>query len=160
MMEEESVNKKAKKDNESFVRWQKYTIDQHTYAVNLILTLSTASLGFAMSLFVSKDFPLSSSRFCSCGVFLFTVSIFALLVSMGTGVYCVINRLLGFRMTKETARQREEGTSPEKLELLRSKYKVYDHRTWGIFWWQIGSFAFAVLTLISSIILIYWQKLL
>jgi len=32
---------------DSFVRWQKYTIDQLTYAIGLILTLTTASLGFA-----------------------------------------------------------------------------------------------------------------
>ena len=42
--------------NEKFVRWQGITIKQLTYAINLILGLSTASLGFAISLLLNDKF--------------------------------------------------------------------------------------------------------
>jgi hypothetical protein len=146
------------KKGDSFVRWQKYTIDQLTYAVGLILTLSTASLGFAVSLLINKDFPPSTSA-TSCAKTLFLLNMLALLISIGLGIFCVVSRLYDFRATKDVARRREKGASEEELEELRLEYEDQGRRTWKIFWWQIGMFAFAILTFILSIAIFYQQKL-
>ena len=145
--------------DDSFVRWQKYTLDQLTYSVNLILTLSTASLGFAVALLINKDFPLTSFPLWSWGKILFLLTLLALFASMGLGIWCVINRLYDFRTTKDTARQREKGTSDEELKPLRLKYEDYGAKTWKIFWGQIGCFGFAVLTFILSMVVIYHERL-
>jgi len=154
----EGPREETKKDD-SFVRWQKYTIDQLTYAVSLILTLSTASLGFVVSLVVNKDFPPSSATSTSCGQELLMLSIAALLISTGLGIWCVINRLYDFRTTKDTARQRERGSSEAELEELRLTYEDYGRSSWKLFWWQIGMFASGILSFILSIVIFYQQKL-
>ncbi|PYS22261.1 MAG: hypothetical protein DMF72_13885 [Acidobacteria bacterium] len=83
----------------------------------------------------------------------------ALLISILLGIFCVINRLYDFRTTKEVAKRREKGASKEELEELRLKYEDQGGRTWKLFWWQIGMFAFAILTFIISIAIFYQQKL-
>jgi hypothetical protein len=137
-----------------FVRWQKITIDQLGYAVNLILVLSTASLGFAVSLLVKKDFTPACQ-----GKMLFLLSILVLLISIGLGIFCTINRLVDFRMTKEIARRRENNSSDKEFLPLRLKSKDYGARTWRLFWCQIGTFAFSILTFIVCVAVTYHQKL-
>jgi hypothetical protein len=144
----------TKLERESFVRWQEITINQLTYAVGLILSLSTASLGFAISLLTNKDFEPSlwGKRF-----FLLTIATF--LISTGLGVWCVINRLVDFRVSRKIAKQREKNASDEELSSIRLKSKSYGDRTWTLFWWQIGVFAFAVLSFIACVLTVYQQKL-
>ncbi|HMF55359.1 MAG TPA: hypothetical protein VK619_03280 [Pyrinomonadaceae bacterium] len=146
----------ARKRKESFIRWQGITIEQLTYAINLILTLSTAALGFAVSLLISNDFkPTNPSR---TGMTLFVLSVTALFVSIAFGIWCVINRLKDFRLTRRVADEREDGATDEQLKPLRDEYDMYGRRTWVLFWFQIGSFAFAILAFILSIAGMYWNK--
>jgi len=84
---------------------------------------------------------------------------FCLLISIGLGIWCVINRLYDFRTTKDVARQREKGASQNELEDLRLTNEDYGTMTWKLFWWQIGMFAFAILTFILSVTIFYQQKL-
>ena len=86
----------------SFIRWQAIAIAQLGYAVNLILTLATASLGFAVALIKDKDFTPGCWSKC-----LLVLSQLSLLASVALGIWCVINRLLDFRKTKDNARDRE-----------------------------------------------------
>ncbi|MFP3873744.1 MAG: hypothetical protein ACLFV1_04745 [Thiohalophilus sp.] len=130
----------------SFIRWQSITIAQLTYAVNLILGFSVATLAFQVTLLLNKEFVPVSWQKCS-----FSISILLLLASVALGVWCVINRLRGFRQTTKVARKREKGTAEAELEPLRNIYRAIDRKTWGIFWWQVGTFSLGVLLTVIAV---------
>src|ERR1700730_13138167 len=91
-----------------FTRWQSITIAQLGYAINLILSFSVASLGFALSL--AKDTTQLAGNCWAKHLLLF--SIFLILLSIGAGLWCVINRLRDFRKTEGIARDKERGELP------------------------------------------------
>ncbi|WP_018277070.1 hypothetical protein WKI13_15270 [Teredinibacter turnerae] len=130
---------------DSFIRWQAITISQLTYALNLILGLSVATLAFQVSLLLNKDFcPVSWQKIT------FPISMLLLLSSVAFGLWCVINRLKDFQITTKIARKRESGATKEELQTLRDFCTKLGKRTWGIFWCQIGTFGTGVfLTIIS-----------
>lgn len=121
-------------------------IEQFGYALNLILGLSVAAIGFELSLLLSKEFEKDGWQNC-----LFAIAMLFLLLSVGVGLWCVINRLRDFRATAETARQREDGASDLDLKPLRKLSKTLGERTWLLFWWQISSFGVGVLLLVIAI---------
>lgn len=130
----------------SFVRWQSIMIAQLTYAINLILSFSVATLAFQISLLLNKDFtPLSWQK---CG---FSVSLLLLIASVALGLWCVINRLRDFRATTEVARERENGANESELEPLRAIYRRLGKMTVGIFWWQVATFGLGVLLTVISV---------
>src|ERR1017187_8550168 len=86
----------------SFVRWQGIAIQQLGYAVGLILGFAGASLGFALSVVKDKEYCPE----CWGKAFMLAAVAF-LLVSLGLGLWCVINRLNDFRKTKGIVRDRE-----------------------------------------------------
>lgn len=130
----------------SFIRWQSITIAQLTYAVNLILGFSVATLAFQVTLLLNKEFIPVSWQKCS-----FSISIMLLLASVALGVWCVINRLRDFRLTTKVARQREKGATEEELVPLRSIYRAIGRKTWGIFRWQVGTFSLGILLTVISV---------
>jgi 4-hydroxybenzoate polyprenyltransferase len=140
--------------NESFVRWQRITITQLGYAVNLILGFATASLGFALTLLKDKDFTPQH-----CEKFFFDLSLALLLLSIAFGVWCVINRLRDFRKTKDIANEREE---LDETELTRRRNEVdkLGRCTWRLFLSQLVSFSVGLLALILVFLLISRAKLL
>lgn len=142
-------------EDSSFVRWQGTSIKQLGYALNLVLGLCTASLGFAISLLIDKDFAFTSSW----GERFYLVALLTFLVSIGLGIWCTINRLLDFRTTSRIARLKQKGGSDDELGSLRTKAKVLGSKTWKLFWLQLTTFAFAVLCFVASILLIYRHKL-
>src|SRR3989344_1899197 len=101
-------------EDKSFVRWQGITISQLSYAVNLILGLAVAALGFVITLLLNKEFIPVSWMKCT-----FSVALLSLLASIGLGIWCVVNRLRDFRATKEVARKREKGATDSELQPLR-----------------------------------------
>jgi len=133
----------GKKNRESSIRWQGRTIEQFGYAINLILSLSVAAIGFELSLVLNEKF--SGSGWQNC---LFGASIFALVLSAGVGLLGVVNRLRDFRATTETAWKREDGASDLDLQPLRTLTKSLGERTWLLFWWQISTFGIGVLLLV------------
>jgi hypothetical protein len=145
----------------SFIRWQGIALTQLGYAVNLILTLATASLGFAIALIKDKDF--TPGCWGKCFLILSQLS---LLASVGLGIWCVVNRLLDFRKTKDNARDQEYLTAhPEREEVRKTLEKRREEtgklgkRTWRIFWWQTGTFGLGVLLLLVAVALAYNTKL-
>ncbi len=130
----------------SFVRWQSIAIAQITYAVHVILGLSVAALAFQITILLNNQFAPVSWQKCA-----FSVSLLALLVSAALGIWCVINRLRDFRATAKVARMREEGKPNAEMDPLRALYKKLGERTWGIFWWQIGTFAAGILLMVFAI---------
>ncbi|MEX1211788.1 MAG: hypothetical protein WEA36_02975 [Balneolaceae bacterium] len=132
---------------ESFIRWQSITITQLSYVVNLILGLSVASLGFQVNILLGGNIAATNS-WQEC---ILIISMFSLLASVALGIFCVINRLLDFRATKEAAKMREENKSEEEIQKYRDLYDTLGKRTWKIFWWQIGFFSLGILLFIIGI---------
>ena len=130
----------------SFVRWQATTIAQLTYAINLIVSVSVAALGFQVSLLLSKEFTPVSWQKCA-----FSLSLVLLLASTGLGIWGVINRLRDFRATARAARMREEGRSDAEIEPYRRLYEKLGRKTWWLFWGQIGTFGFGVLLTVLAV---------
>jgi hypothetical protein len=139
-----------------FTRWQSITITQLGYAINLFLTFTVASLGFALS--IAKDGIEHSPTCWAKHLLLF--SIFLFLLSLGSGLGCVINRLCDFRKTESIARDKEKG------ELLPCEYARRSAETdrlgrctWKLFHWQIGLFCAGVLTLTVEFLVLYHSNL-
>ena len=141
----------------SFVRWQSITITQLGYAVNLILTFATASLGFILSMVKDRGFKPD----CWGRGFL-DFSGLALGVSVAVGLGCVVNRLADFRKTAQIARFRQkwpERKEPLFIRRMRRRTKKLGKRTWQLFCWQVSSFGVGVLALLGSFATAYWSKL-
>ena len=139
----------------SFTRWQAVTIGQLTYAVNLVLGFAVATLGFQVALLLNDKFTPLAWQKCA-----YALSLLLLAVSVVLGVGVVVNRLRDFRATKEAARLREEGASEAVIEPYRVLYRRLGARTWGLFWWQLGTFSFGVLLTVAAIIGAVGHKLL
>lgn len=139
----------------SFTRWQSITIAQLTYAINLVLGFSVAALAFQVTTLLNEKFNPVSWQKCA-----FSLSLLILLASVGLGIWCVINRLRDFRATTKVARMREEGKSDEEMQPHRALYKKLGEKTWGLFWWQIGTFGVGVLLFVLGIAASVSEKLL
>ncbi|MGC1619957.1 MAG: hypothetical protein WA765_15820 [Candidatus Acidiferrum sp.] len=146
----------------SYVRWQAIAIDQLGYAVGLILGFATASFGFALSLVKDQNYV------PGCwGKALMLTSIASLILSIGLGLWCVINRLCDFRGTRSVAKDREDwerdGVVSEeiadRLRMRRAETKRLGERTWLLIWWQIGTFALGVATFTVAYGISYRAKL-
>lgn len=138
--------KPIKKNRESSIRWQGRTIEQFGYALNLILGLSVAALGFELSLLLDDGFKRAEWHNC-----LLVISLFSLLLSVAVGLWSVVNRLRDFRASAETARNREDGASALNLQPLRTLTYTLGKRTWLLFWWQIAAFGIGILLLVFAV---------
>ena len=133
-------------NDEKFIRWQGITITQLSYSINLILTFSVAAIGFSVSLLISENFKPTS-----CQAYAFFLSLLLLLASGALGIWCTINRLRDFRATaKITNLKRKDGNESELAD-LRELTKKLGKKTWGIFWWQIGTFSAGIFILVLSV---------
>lgn len=139
----------------SYVRWQGIALKQLTYAVNLILGLTVATLGFGVTLLRDQQFSLGPQA-----KYLFSGGLLALLLSVIAGLWCVVNRLRDFRLTARIARSREENAADGRLPMMRDTAAKLGRCTWKLFWWQVALFASGVVLMIVSIALVYWTKLL
>jgi len=138
-------------DNEKFVRWQGLTLSQLTQAISVVLGLAVAALGFDVTLLMNEKFvPIA------CQKWLFSTALLALLGSVVSGVWCVINRLLDFRNTMKVVR---DSDSSEKFEARVLAARLGQH-TWSLFWWQIGTFGFGILCTVAVVADAYLSKLL
>ena len=134
-------------ESSRFVRWQKIAIDQLTYALNLILTLDVAALGYWFVLLRDKDFWPGSSAKCAT-----LLSLLALFTSTTCGLGCVFNRLRDFRGTAQRARERGEAPTQDDLREL-------GRLTWGLFCTHLVGFAVGVAALGLAILLTAGGKL-
>lgn len=130
----------------SFVRWQSLTIGQLTYAVNLVLGFAVASLAFQITILLNEKFNPVSWQKCA-----FSLSLLALLASVGVGIWCVINRLRDFRATTKVARMRKDEVPEPEVEPVRALSRKLGEKTWLLFWWQIGLFGLGILLLVVGI---------
>lgn len=135
-----------KKNRESFIRWQTRTIEQFGYALNLILGLSVAALGYELSFLLNEDVNKNCLQI-SCSL----ISLFFLFSSIVLGLCCVVCRLKDFRVTAEVAYKREDGASKLDLQPLRVLTKALGERTWLLFNLHIWAFGIGVVFLIWAV---------
>ena len=133
-------------DREAFVRWQGITISQLGQAINLILGFAVATLGFGVTLLLNKEFVPVSWQKC-----VFLVALISLLVSVGLGIWCIVNRLLDARATAQVARKRQKNGEDSEIQFLRELSDRLGKKTWLIFWWQIGTFGIGVLLVVVGV---------
>jgi hypothetical protein len=135
-------------ENERFQRWQRITIEQLGYAVNLFLTFAVAALGFCFSLLKDKDFilaPLAAKwTMIACMV--------AFPLSAACGIFCTLNRLRDFRATTMRARIGPEAPSQEEV-------RGYGKITWRSFYVQVISFGLGALFLTFTLLIAYGSTL-
>jgi len=132
---------------ESFIRWQAVLREQLTFASNLLLTFSVATLGYCLSL-LQKDSELSVSA--QRLEFLAAISQASSLV---LGTILVVNRLRDFRLATKIARRREEGATDAQLAEDRTKAKKLGGRTWCLLWLQAGTFAIGAVLVAAGVLM-------
>jgi hypothetical protein len=136
---------------DKFVRWQGVAINQLGYASNLVLGLSTGSLGFAFAQVRGRDFDLGR-----CGKVAFVILLVLLLLSVVSGLACSINRLCDFRKTEGIARDKakwyDEGKPEDEIDRglrkRRCETEMLGRRTWKLFSCQIYTFAAGAVLLV------------
>lgn len=142
-------------DNSGFVRWQGNTNAQLGYVVGLILSLTTASLGFAV---ISLERLLSPPPQCMAAAF-FALSIVVLVISGALAIVCTATRLRDFRKTTRIARLREKWEG-QKIAEFEIKHKLFKRRvetkklgrkTWRLFCCQLLTFSFGMALLFLGV---------
>ena len=134
-------------ENDRFIRWQKIAIDQLSYALNLVFTLTIATLGYWFALLKDKDFTPGCSARCAM-----LLSFLTLALSAICGLACVLTRLRDFRGTAKRARSAPDAPAQDELRGLGTI-------TWGLFYIQVFSFALGVAAIAIALLLTYGSKL-
>src|SRR4051812_5782586 len=95
-------------DRESFIRWQKLSIEQLGQTVNLFLTLAIAELAFATKLVI--DSKANLPPWAATG---FRNSLMAIASATVFGILAILSRTADFRHTVGAAKARWEGHHAE-----------------------------------------------
>jgi len=150
--------------HDAFLRWQEVRINHLGYTVNIVLTLTTATLGFAVNLAVGKN--VSPVQLCK---YPFYTSIVSLLFAVGLGLLVNLSRLYDFRYSAKAARARElherdiAGESLEEKDRktvsqcddFSKKADFCGKCTWCLLWFQMTMFMVGVVFLAYSVIQAY-----
>lgn len=115
-------------NNNSFVRWQGRSLEELGKTINLLLTISLATIGFVLNIILNKDFYFQncySKMAITLGTFVVLTSIILLLVISK-------NRLLSFKLTTSIARKREK-KKMDGIEKLRERVSKKDENIWSLF---------------------------
>jgi len=99
---------------ERFIRWQRYTIEQLTFALNLFVGLSGASLAFGISLLREEAFLLSGSFLLALSLWLCQ---FLLVVLLSSPVSSISG-----------SRQKPSETMKIKMPRMRLVYTVIEQK--------------------------------
>jgi VIT1/CCC1 family predicted Fe2+/Mn2+ transporter len=145
---------KTDKNRESFQRWSDHRIEQLTAAISLMFAISSAALGYTLTLF--SDDKTSIEKIATWP---FVLLILAFLVSFIFGILVVFNRLRSFRETCEIIKLRDQPQDSDALDEGRDENDETDSRTWTFFLIQffsfiLGGFLFFIYTFSSN-----WERL-
>jgi hypothetical protein len=127
----------TKKDN--YIRWQNIRINQLGFANNLIIALATALIGYILNFLQLENTDLNIVQ-----KVLFWIGSGLIIISIGLGIFVVINRLEDFRLTAQIAKNKDF----KDLEEDRDKTKKLGKRTWCAFIWQTSTFLIGFLLLL------------
>lgn len=146
--EANTTNLSAKSSqNSNAIWWRKIAIDQLGYALNLILLLTIAAVGYWFSLVRDDTFHPGSTAKCALLIALLTFAVSAL-----SGLLCVFNRLHDFRGEARARSNHPEAPSRDRLRGL-------GRATWWLFYAQWATFLFGVLALAVALLLTYGGRL-
>lgn len=151
--------------HDSFLRWQTVRITHFGHVANVVLTLTTAALGFLVNLVVEERITLTTPS----ASFLIIASAAALLLAIGAGLYANWSRLQDFRYTAKAARGRELHERDLAGEPLNEKdrhrasnrgaYREvadrYGKCSWSLLKVQLWSFVIGGVLLTVSVIQVY-----
>ena len=127
------------KNTKPFIRWQQITISQMGYTINLILGLAIASFGFSLNILFENKIIFS----CFTKT-LFICSLIFQIISIGFGLWVVINRLKDFRITTQIARLKDSEYTNSEAESKRQFSIKLGERTWCLFRIQLFSFGIGI----------------
>ena len=149
-MEQKNQNEEMEQNNknESFIRWQGRTIEELGKAVNILLSLCIATIGFIVSKLLEKDFIFFN---CMAKLFVIIGSV-SLLIATVILLILMYNRLHAFRGTAQIARKREKNKR-EGIDSLREKVRKKDECTWTLFNLSISTFSLGELFVIIGFII-------
>lgn len=139
--------------DERFVRWQGYTISQFTFVLNLFLGLAVGTLAFSVTLLKDDGFVLSS-----CLKTVFLVGLVALCLSVLAGCCAVVSRLMDFRLTAQKIRKKANGVGDDELGAYKTK--LLGRVSWGLFWFELATFALGLVGVVVTIFGKYGGKVL
>jgi hypothetical protein len=140
------MNEEQRKNlRERRVRYETLRRKQLGTAINLLLGLSTAGVGFCVSRVVDKD-----SHFSNPGTCLFLVGLLTFVVAVGCGVCATCTRLWDFRLTVTKIQSRIEGDRSKISKWGRLANRL-GRWTWCLFWTQSGFFLVGILLLAASL---------
>jgi hypothetical protein len=134
-----------------FVRWQTIQITQLGFVLNLVLGFAVAGLGLWVSLLRDASFQ----PHCVAKGF-FVLSGISLVVSVGGGLWCSLNRLWDFRITTGITRGKWSG---EELTAKQCKSDLLGKATWLLLYLEISTFALGTAFIVSTLALVYRCKL-
>jgi hypothetical protein len=140
------IKSTKRKNRESSIRWHDHTTQQFGFALNLILGLSVAALGYELS-FLEKNPSLNCWQI-ACSL----LSLVSLFLSTTLGLICTVNRLRDFRATTDIAKRRENGESGLALLPDRMFVRTLGKRSWILFEGQIWSFGVGILLLTLAVL--------
>ncbi len=118
---------------ERFAKWRLITIEELGKIINLILGISTATLGFQINL-------LTSSKNLNLYTFNFKISGFFIFVSIVLGLITSFNRLVDFRLTAKLLKKRIDKDDKIEIYQLKEKLSMIGERTWKLFAAQTATF--------------------
>ncbi|ARV13960.1 hypothetical protein [Polaribacter sp. SA4-12] len=134
-------------ENKSFLKWQNIRISQLGFANNLIIALAIGLLGYIIDFIQTDNLTLTSVQ-----KFLFWIGCSLIIISIGLGIFVVLNRLEDFKLTARIARKRETEELNE-IESDRIKSKKLGKITWNGFIWQIVTFIVSFSLLIAMVLI-------
>ncbi len=135
-----------KRHRDAFVRWQETSMKQMSYVNYLILTLSLAIIGFAVSLMFEDEFDVED-----ISLHLYKSALILLSVSIVVGIICAIFRLKDFRTTEKITRQKQKGAGHNDLKELRACAECLGKGSWFFLWWQVRFFLSGFILLMFAI---------
>jgi capsule polysaccharide export protein KpsC/LpsZ len=122
-------------DTDRVARWDQIRRNQLSFAINLILTLSTGELGFFAATVMNENFRTYSINQKDVFISAFVVAD----ISTAFGSLATVSRLCDFRLTAQIDRQDEKCAekpwSDVELECARTASKSLGHFTWWLFAW-------------------------
>ncbi len=134
-------------ENDRCSRWRKIAIDQLGYTLNLILTLTIASLGYGFVLLKDPDFVPGSTARCAM-----LLALLLLALSATSAIVCIVNRLRDFRGTARRACDKRDAPTQDELRGL-------GRLTWDLFYTTVVAFALGVIALAVVLLVTYGSKL-
>lgn len=151
--------------NDRFVRWQEKQVNLLTFSINLLFTISIATIGIILNNF---DDALFKNKIVY-GFSLPKTTVFIITISTVLGIVALFCRLFDFRFTKTTIRYRtllfklknkikyehcKELTESElenKIKELTCKTDLLGKATWLFFYIQTISFLIAIILIVYKI---------